>query len=162
VSDIADIVSLANNRKVADMTLSIPHPYQPKDAIAWINTATEGLKDESHFIFAICPLPGNNFIGGIGLEINKRFNRAELGFWIGEPYWNNGYTTEASAAVLQFGFNELTLNKIYATHFIGNPASGRVMQKNGMVKEGELVDHLKKGDRYVSLIQYRVTRVEFS
>ncbi|HLR25379.1 MAG TPA: GNAT family N-acetyltransferase [Fodinibius sp.] len=161
VSDIPDIVSLADNRKVADMTLSIPHPYQPKDAVAWINAAIEGFKDGSHFIFAICPLPGNDFIGGIGLEINKGFDRAELGFWIGEPYWNNGYRTEATAAILHFGFNELALNKIYASHFLGNPASGRVMQKNGMIKEGELVDHLKKGDRYLSLVQYRVTRAEF-
>lgn len=160
-SDIPDIVSLANNPKVADMTLNIPHPYHERDAIAWINTAMEGFKDKSHFIFAICPLPQNDFIGAIGLDINTRFNRAELGFWIGEPHWNNGYTTEAATAIIQFGFNELALNKIYATHFLDNTASGRVMRKNGMIKEGTLIEHLKKGDQYLSANQYRLTHSEY-
>ena len=100
-------------------------------------------------------------MGGIGLRINKRFNRAELGFWLGEPFWNNGYITEAAGAALSFGFEKLGLNKIYATHLPKNPASGKVMQKNGMIREGTLVDHIKKGDQYLSVIQYRLTRAEY-
>jgi RimJ/RimL family protein N-acetyltransferase len=84
-----------------------------------------------------------------------------LGFWLGEPFWNNGYVTEATGKVLQFGFEEIGLQKIFAIHLIDNPASGKVMIKNGMIKEGELVDHLKKGDKYHTVIQYRLTRDEF-
>lgn len=141
--------------------MSIPHPYHEKDAISWLNMAIEGFEDENHFVFAICKQSDDLFMGGIGLHIHRRFNHAELGFWIGEPFWNHGYVTEAAHGVLQFGFEQLELHKIFATHMIDNPASGKVMQKNGMIKEGELVDHLKKGDQYISVVQYRLTKDEF-
>ena len=160
-SDIPRIMSFANNAKVADMTLNIPHPYQEKDAINWISTACEGFEDQSHIIFAIASMKENEFLGGVGLRVNKRFDRAELGFWLGEPFWNRGYVTEAVKRTLQFGFEELDLNKIYATHLPENPASGKVMQKNGMIKEGLLVEHLKKGGHYLDVIQYRLTRREY-
>jgi RimJ/RimL family protein N-acetyltransferase len=60
--------------------------------------------------------------------------------------------------VLTFGFRQLELNKIYATHFLNNPASGKVMEKNGMVKEGELKEHIRKNGEYLSLVQYRLTQ----
>lgn len=162
VKDIPKIMEYANNPKVADMTLNIPHPYKEEDAIFWLNMAHNGFKEKSKFIFAICLLPTDEFIGGIGLRINKRFNRAELGFWIGEPFWNNGYATEAIREVLKCGFEEVNIHKILATHLLNNPASGKVMAKNGMIKEGELKDHIKKGDKYFSLIQYRLTQNEFN
>lgn len=160
-SDIPRIVKFANNSKVADMTLNIPFPYKEKDAILWINRANKGLQDESKFIFAVCRESTNKFIGGIGLEINKRFNRAELGFWIGEPFWSKGFATEAAGEMIRFGFEDVKLNKILATHLPNNPASGKVMVKNGMVKEGELKEHVRKNEEYLSLIQYRITRNEF-
>lgn len=162
IKDLPRIMEYANNPKVADMTLNIPHPYQEKDAIFWLNMANQGFEDKSKFIFAICLLPTDEFIGGIGLRINDRFNRAELSFWIGEPFWNNGYATEATQEVLKFGFNEVGINKIFATHLLNNPASGKVMTKNGMIKEGKLIDHMKKEDKYLSLIQYRLTQKEFN
>ena len=97
----------------------------------------------------------------MGLKINQRFNRAELGYWIGFPFWGKGYATEAAQAMLKFGFEQLNLNKIYAVHTTENPNSGKVMQKNGMVREGELVDHYKKGNRYYTVIQYRMTKSEY-
>lgn len=159
--DIPNMVTYANNPKVSRMTLTMPYPYREKDAISWINMANEGFEDRNHFVFAICLLPDDDFIGGIGLRVNKRFNNAELGFWMGEPFWNKGYVTEAAGEILKFGFEEAGLHKIYATHLIENPASGKVMIKNGMIKEGELVDHIRKGDQYLSLIQYRITNKEF-
>jgi RimJ/RimL family protein N-acetyltransferase len=161
ISDIPKIMEYANNPRIAEMTLNIPHPYEAKDAIAWLQMANEGFEDQSHFVFGICLLDGDEFIGGIGLNIEQKFNRAELGFWLAEPFWNQGYMTEAVIEVLAFGFDKLKLNKIYATHFWGNPASGKVMAKNGMIKEAELKEHIRKDDEYKSLIQYRVTRREF-
>lgn len=162
IKDIPRIMEYADNPKVADMTLNIPHPYKEEDAIFWLNMAHKGFKEKSKFIFAICLLPTDEFIGGIGLRINEKFNRAELGFWIGEPFWNNGYATEATREVLKFGFKEVNIHKILATHLLNNPASGKVMTKNGMIKEGELKDHIKKGNKYFSLIQYRLTQNEFN
>lgn len=139
----------------------MPYPYVEKDAISWINMANEGLEDQNHFVFAISLLPHDECIGGIGLRVNERFNNAELGFWIGELFWNKGYVTEAAKHILKFGFDQVGLHKIYATHLIENPASGKVMIKNGMIKEGELVDHVRKDGQYLTLIQYRITKKEF-
>ena len=130
--DIPKIIEYAGNKKVAESTLNIPHPYEEKDAIFWINSANKGMENKTQFTFGIRTKKEDEFIGGIGLKINIRFQRAELGYWIGEPFWNKGYATEAVEAILKFGFNDLNLNKIYATHLVENPASGKVMIKNGI------------------------------
>ncbi|UZR95292.1 GNAT family N-acetyltransferase [Chondrinema litorale] len=160
-ADIPNIVSYASNKKVADMTMNIPHPYKEEDAIYWINSANEGFKRRTQFTFRVAIKESNKFIGGMGLKIDNRFNKAELGYWIGEPYWGNGYATEAAGAVLSFGFEVLNLNKIFATHLIDNPASGKVMKKNGMIKEAELVEHFRKDEKYLTVVQYRLTRKEY-
>lgn len=159
--DIPKIIEFAGNIKIAETTLNIPHPYDEKDAIFWINNANDGFANKTQFTFGIRTLKYNKFIGSIGLKIHNRFQRAELGYWIAEPYWNKGYATESVAAILNFGFNNIRLNKIYATHLIENPASGKVMINNGMIKEGELIDHTKKGNSFKSLLQYRITKKEF-
>ncbi len=161
IDDISKIIEYAGNKKIAENTLNIPHPYEEKDAVFWINSSNQGFENKTQFTFAIRLKSTNEFIGGIGLKINTRFNRAELGYWIAEPFWNKGYTSEAARAILNFGFQKLDLNKIYATHLFENPASGKVMIKNGMIKEGELIYHYKKGDTFKSVIQYRLTKSEF-
>jgi len=80
---------------------------------------------------------------------------------MGEPFWGNGYVTEAVAAVLKFGFEELHLNKIYATFQSDNPASGKVMIKNGMIKEAEFVDDEFKDGKFLTIVQYRITKHEY-
>lgn len=160
-SDIPKIIEYAGNIKVAETTLNIPHPYQEKDAVFWINIANKGFENKTQFTFGIRIKSTNEFIGGIGLKVNKRFERAELGYWVAEPFWNKGYTTEAVSAILKFGFKTINLHKIYAMYLVENPASGKVMIKNGMIKEGELKDHTKKGEKYRSLFQYRLTRDEY-
>ncbi len=161
-ADLPRLLDLADNPKIEEMTLSFPYPYKEKDAIWWLNRANEGFEQQNHFVFAIALLPKDEFIGGIGLEINTDFNRAEVGFWLGEPFWNQGFITEALEKVLQFGFETLELQKIYAIHLTKNPASGKVLQKNGMVREGKLADHIRKGGKYFDVIQYRLTKEEFA
>lgn len=159
--DIPAITVYAGNARIAETTLSIPHPYNEDDAESWIKGALEGYEDGTQLVFFIRTKTDMAFIGGIELTINPRFERAEMGYWIAEPYWNRGFATEAVAAVLKYGFGTLGLNKIYATHFLGNPASGRVMTKNGMIREGEWKAHVKKGGTFLSLVQYRLTKNEY-
>lgn len=160
--DLPKIREYANNSEIAKMTLNIPHPYQEKDAIFWLNRANQGFEDKSKYVFAICKLSNDDFIGGISLKINSRFNRAELGYWIAEPFWNKGFATEATQETLRFGFEEAGIHKIFATHLLDNPASGKVMTKNGMTKEWTLIDHFRKDDTYLSVVQYRLTKKEFN
>lgn len=161
VQDIPKIVEYAGNEKIAKNTRNLPHPYEEKHAVFWINKANEGFENKTQFTFGIRLKSTEDFIGGIGLILNQAFNRAELGYWIAEPFWNKGYATEAVAAILEFGFDELNLNKILATHLVENPASGKVMINNGMIKEGELIEHIRKDGVYKSVVQYRLTKKEF-
>ena len=161
LADIPAIVQYAGHEKVAATTQNMPHPYAKEDALFWIDMAAEGLQVQSNYIFGIRLNDSNQFLGGIGITIDKVHNRGEIGYWIGVPFWNKGYATEATKLVLQFGFEQLKLNKIHAVHLIGNSSSGKVMLKNGMIKEGVLKEHYKKGDEYRSVIQYRLTKGEY-
>lgn len=160
-SDIPAIIQYAGDERIARTTLSMPHPYTEKDAILWLNKARQGFETGEHYIFGIRLALTGEFMGGIGLVVNKRFNKAEIGYWIGLPFWNKGYMTEATGALLKFGFEEVGLNKIYAQFLEENPASGKIMIKNGMIKEAELVDHIQKYGEYKTSIQYRLTRAEY-
>jgi RimJ/RimL family protein N-acetyltransferase len=160
-TDIPKIVEYAGNPNVSKTTLNIPYPYRERDAVSWINMTQQGFVDKTYYAFAIDLKSASEFIGGTGLKMEERFNRAEAGYWIAEPFWNIGYCTEALNALLKFGFEKLNLNKIYVTYFVENPASGKVMKKTGMIQEGLLIDHYKKGDKYFSLVQHRLTRKEY-
>ena len=166
-SDITDIVAYAGNIKIVENTRSMPHPYREEDAISWINAANNGFKTKDNYMFAIRFSDTLAFIGGIGLTIDRENNRAELGYWVAEDFWNMGIATEAVKGMLKFGFEELKLNKILAVYLTSNEASGKVMIKNGMVKEAEFKDHdVKRGhsvedNSYVSLVQYRMTKSEY-
>ncbi|MBD0257545.1 MAG: GNAT family N-acetyltransferase [Cytophagales bacterium] len=159
--DIPQIVQLAANPRISDYTLNLPFPYAEKDALYWLNLAHQGYTNGTHLIFAVRLKPENAFLGGIGLTLEPRFDRAEIGYWLGEPYWNQGYATEATGAIIRFGFGTLGLNKLTSSYLAQNPASGRVMQKSGMTREGELQEHVRKGNAYHTLILYGLTRSDF-
>jgi len=161
VSDIPNLIKYAGDKRVAATTQNMPHPYQEEHAIFWLNMANNGFQTQSKYIFGIRLKATDELIGGMGLHLHQGFNRAELGYWVGVPFWNKGYATEAAGAILKFGFEEIKINKIFATYLIENPASGKVMIKNGMIKEGELKEHFKKDGKYRSVIQYRLTKREY-
>lgn len=161
VTDIPTIIKYAGHTEIEAGTLSMPHPYQEKDAIFWLNFANEGVQNKNRYIFGIRLNETDEFIGGMGLHIEGHFNRAELGYWIGVPFWNKGYATEAAKTILKFGFEDLKLNKIFAMHFKENPSSGKVLSKSGMVKEGEFKEYIKKGENYIDVTQYGLTKGEY-
>ena len=102
-----------------------------------------------------------DLIGAIGLTIHQRFRRAELGFWIGREYWNHGYCTEAAQMVIDYGFRRLSLNRIHSHHFGRNPASGRVLVKIGMSREGLLRQHVLKEGRFEDSVAYGILRSDW-
>ena len=82
--------------------------------------------------FAVTRRADGILIGAIGIHISLQSHSGEISYWIGVPYWGQGYCTEAARAVLKYGFEVLNLNRIQTRHISENPASGRVMQKLGM------------------------------
>lgn len=161
-SDIPIIVKYAANKSISDYTLNLPFPYTEKDAVYWVNLANQGLKNKTHFIFAIRLKENDAFMGGIGLTVEQRFFRSEIGYWIAEPFWNNGFTTEAAKAIINFGFKELGLNKLTSSHLEKNFASGKVMIKCGMKKEGELKEHICKNSVFHTLVLYGLTKADYN
>ncbi len=96
-------------------------------------------------VFAIVTKNDGNLVGTAGLrDIDREHGQAELGFWFAVDCWGRGYATEAAQALIQFGFETLKLNRIYAHHMLRNPASGRVLEKVGMKKEGVLRERVRK------------------
>lgn len=143
-----------NNRNISDTTLTIPFPYTKQDATNWVKKTQAEWRTGHAFVFVITLKKTGEVIGAMGLHLQTSHDRAEIGYSIAEPHWNKGYATEALVALLAFGFKELHLHKIFATHMTHNKSSGRVMQKAGMKREATLKDHYKKGEKYVSVVQY--------
>jgi len=162
LSDAPDVQRLAGERDIASTTLNVPHPYEVGTAELWIGTHEESFEAGQLVTFAIVDRATNALLGAIGLTINVEHDRAEMGYWVGKPYWGNGYCTEAAAAVLRYAFDELGLNRVYACHLTRNPASGRVMQKIGMRYEGRLRQHVKKWGQREDLETYGALREEYS
>ncbi|MBI5116312.1 GNAT family N-acetyltransferase [Candidatus Poribacteria bacterium] len=160
LSDARDVQRLAGEKAIADTTLNIPHPYEDGMAEEWISSHQPKFEAGELANFAIVLREDRALIGSLGLVICQRFDRAVLGYWIGRPYWNNGYCTEAGQAILQYGFETLNLNRICASHLTRNPASGRVMKKLGMIHEGHARQHAKKWDIYEDLEFYGMIRAD--
>ena len=93
-------------------------------------------------------------VGSITLHLHPLHDNAELGYWIGKPYWGCGYATEAAEEAVRYGFEELGLHRIHSSHFGSNHASGKVMRKVGMSREGTRPEHYKKWEAYEDRVDY--------
>lgn len=161
LTDLPLLVQYANNKKISDQIINIPFPYTEDDAVQRLNFVIQGFAAGERYVFVITKDHENQLIGEIGLHLDKHNNIAQFGYWIAEPFWGQGIASEALTAVLQFGLETLQLQKIYATHYTDNPASGKVMLHNHMIKEAELKDHYRIDGAYKSVAQYRLTIDEY-
>lgn len=156
-TDIPELLPLVGSREVAATTLRIAHPYTEQDARDFLALTREPGK----LWLAITLRADGRQIGGIGLRIEEQHRHAELGYWLGVPYWGQGYATEAGREMLRYGFEEVNLHRIFATHFKHNPASGRVLKKLGMRYEGCQRQHLQKLGEFVDSEMYGLLRHEW-
>ena len=156
-NDIPALVKYANNRKVSiNLRDRFPFPYTERDGRAWIEkTAAE-------------PPPGHSFIiadereliGGIGLEMGEDIHRhsAEIGYWLGEPFWGQGIATRAVLAMTRFGFERFGLTRIFATVMETNPSSAAVLEKAGYSFEGRLCRSVIKDGRILDELMYAIVK----
>jgi ribosomal-protein-alanine N-acetyltransferase len=162
LADAPDVRRLAGEREVASTTRNIPHPYEDGMAEDWIRTHQAQFEQGTLVNFAIVLRADHALIGGVGMRINPHDANAELGYWIGIPYWNHGYCTEAAQAVVRYAFEVLGLHRLHASYLTRNPASGRVMQKLGMTYEGCLRQHVNKWEVFEDLAVYGILRSEYA
>jgi len=160
-SDAAQIAKLAGDRRIAATTLNIPHPYEVDIAKDFIHATRHDMDKKRAYVFAITLQAEQKLLGCIGLTLQRMYMTGELGYWLGVPYWGQGYTTEAAKQVIAFGFEELELNRIYATYFTDNLASGRILEKCGLQHEGILRQHLMKWGEFKDLAHCGILRSEW-
>lgn len=161
MGDAPRVKELAGEWEIAETTANIPHPYEAGMAEDWISTHQEAFESDKGATFAIVVQPEGMLIGAIGLGLYRTNQLAELGYWIGKPYWNQGYGTEAAKELLRYGFENLKLNRIQARHMTKNPASGRVMEKIGMTREGVLRQSLYRFSNYEDAMIYSILLEEY-
>jgi [ribosomal protein S5]-alanine N-acetyltransferase len=151
--DEASLVRYANNRNVSrNLRDRFPYPYTAADADEWIRLAEAQTRTTS---FAI--VVEGEAVGGIGIELGADVYRrsAEIGYWLGEPFWGRGIASEALCAMTEYAFERFDICRLEAGVFAWNPASARVLEKAGytlegrsrlaVVKDGQLVDRLLYG-----------------
>ena len=154
LADAPAVQRLAGSPDVASTTLNVPHPYEDGMAEAWISRHAPEFAGKLMVVLAITN--AHALVGAISLRLELAHRRAELGYWVGQPHWGQGYATEAAAMMLEYGFTTLELNRIQATHLVRNPASGRVMQKMGMLHEGIQREHFWKNGRPETIARYAI------
>jgi len=135
--DAENIAMLANERRIAENTARIPHPYTLADAKAFLAGAN---RSDREIAFLIALADGTP-IGACGLELRDGHAvppgaaaagvAPELGYWLGLPYWGQGFATEAARALIDHAFEDLELDALHAGARVTNPGSRRVLEKCG-------------------------------
>lgn len=155
VQDADDVARICQNENIYKNTLNLPWPYTKEDACNWILGQVQA-RQKGIYEFAVTRREDGVLAGSVGLFCNARHKNAEIGYWIGEAFWNRGYASEAVGEVIRFGLKEKGLHKIWGQHFAENPASGRVMEKNGMRQEGVLRDQYYKDGKTITVVRYGI------
>lgn len=157
LSDLTSLVKYANNPKIAgNMTDAFPSPYTEESGRAFISMAQKGV---SAYLMAI-EVEGEA-VGGIGIHRQSDIMRknAELGYWLAEPFWGKGITSQAVQKMVEYAFNTFDINRIYARPFGSNKASQRVLEKSGFTLEARIEKNIFKKGEYLDELIYAVRKV---
>jgi RimJ/RimL family protein N-acetyltransferase len=149
--DVPAIVAHAGDRRVAENTARIPHPYAAQDAERFI---AEANRQEGGVVFAIT-IEGE-LIGACGIEL--RADGVELGYWLGVPFWGRGYATEAARAVIDYGFAALGHEVLQSGARVSNPASRRVLEKCGFQWTGVQLCRIRAISSAAPVDRFRLDR----
>lgn len=152
MDDVESLVRYANNRNIwLNLRDRFPHPYTRRDGREFIRQ-TRDTRPETAFAIAV----SGEAVGGIGFMLQSDVDRvsAEIGYWLGEPLWGRGITTEALVAVTRYAIETHGLTRLYALPFAWNAPSCRVLEKAGYVLEGRLRRSAIKDGRVTDQLQY--------
>lgn len=145
-SDAQPLAKVANNKKIADNLRDVfPYPYTIKDA-NWFIDMVQSQAETPRFAIEY----QGEFAGMIGLHLQPDVYRksVEIGYWLGEPFWGKGIATEAVKLIVDYGFKNLDINRIWAGVFAYNAGSKRVLEKNGFEPEAVLKKAVYKNEKY--------------
>jgi [ribosomal protein S5]-alanine N-acetyltransferase len=144
-ADISAIQCALNAREIADSMISIPYPYPDGEAARYVSKQILECEQGRSVTFGIDRKSDKLFCGVIEIrDLEIEHAQAELSFWLVPEVWGQGYMSEALKPAIDYGFEVLDLNRLYAYHMVRNPASGKALQKNGLIPEGILRQRVRK------------------
>jgi RimJ/RimL family protein N-acetyltransferase len=152
LKDAKTVAALANDRRIAENVARIPHPYKMSDAESFIAGAN---KAGGEAVFLIT-LRDAGVIGACSLM--TRDEMPELGYWLGVPYWGNGYATEALHAVIDYAFTDLAHEALQAGSRVTNPGSRRVLEKCGFQWTGVGLYRIRAINSSAPIDRFRLER----
>ena len=160
-SDAGLITLHASDLRLARMTALIPHPYPPGAAEAFIEATLAGRRGEEVWTIDATPVGGEELVGIIGFRPAKEDGGGELGYWVGPPYWNAGYASEAVAALAGHLFVQREVPVLVAPVFADNFASAAVLAKSGFRETGATrIYSVARGEEVASRV-FRLERADW-
>lgn len=160
-TDIPLVCKYLENPAIADVMRSLPYPFTIAHALDWLKAAHERAARGEGYVFAIDRKPDRLLIGSARIFYDADNKRSDIGYWLGSAFWGQGYMTEVARRLIQLGFEDFGVNRIYATYFPRNPASRRVMEKVGMTYEGTYRQHWLKNGVYEDWGMCGILRSEY-
>lgn len=130
--DAGPITVFSSDARVARMTTSIPHPYPPGLAESFVAQTLAGRRDETVWAMDARPSGGDALVGLVSFQADG----AEIGYWVGPPYWGTGFASEAVAGVVGAAFATPDCAEVQASVFVDNAASAWLLAKLGFVRTG--------------------------
>jgi RimJ/RimL family protein N-acetyltransferase len=149
--DVEALAVLANDRRIAEYTARIPHPFGVADAEQFIETVN---KRDGEICFVVTF--DDALIGACGID--PREDGSEIGYWLGAPYWGQGFATEAVRAVIDHAFGELDYAMLNAGARVSNPASRRVLEKCGFQWTGVRLSRIRAINSAAPIDRFRLDR----
>jgi RimJ/RimL family protein N-acetyltransferase len=156
LEDAKMIAVLANDRRIAENTARIPHPYKLSDAESFIGTANKG--DEALFLITARDGVNKGAIMGACSFVTQDNAAPELGYWLGVEHWGNGYATEALHALIDYAFGEFDHIALQAGARVTNPGSRRVLEKCGFQWTGVGLFRIKAINSSAPIDRFRLER----
>ena len=154
--DAATLECYLSDRRIAETTAAIPHPYPRGGALDWMTMVDGRWADGTAATFVVVRRDNGKILGVISL-MGKSRSEMQAGYWIAVPFWGNGYATEALHRIVRYAFNHLGLPRLGARHFAHNPASGRVMLKAGLHFDTVIPAGSSRDGVFYDSVQYSIT-----
>lgn len=160
-SDAAALAIAMNDWDVVRWLVQAPYPYTLTHAVDWIAQNLSNLASGREYQFVISRCEDDQVIGHVGLRLDDDRRGAELGYWLARETWGQGFATEAAAAVVDFGFTDLRLERVWATCLPDNTSSWNVLSKIGMRHTGNLTQMFEPIDQTVTCPVLVIERDQF-
>jgi RimJ/RimL family protein N-acetyltransferase len=156
LADVKAIARLANDRRIAENTRRLPHPYLTDHAVEFVRSMASDLRETAFLI-------ENNHspIGVVGIDWREP-DAPELGYWLGLEYWGQGFATEAARAVIDFTFEECDVEQLVSGARVANPASRNILEKCGFQWSGVELHRFESIASSTPVDRFRLSRSVWS